>query len=157
MTRKPNLIFTLSEKLKKNLNFEPVFEQFKEYKELSNSDEHPRPKNHFQKKNESASPFFGRDRFDPAHKDSHSEELQHIHYWMEGCEWEFENDEPKAQWDCTSNTYLVYSYFKHNGTHYYYLIDFLIDTAHGHDGDYIPSVDIFIDQAKEYRLSVKNE
>jgi len=54
-------------------------------------------------------PLFGRDRFDKCNKTANIEEIQHLHVREEYSIWEDEQGK-LFQWDCTSDTHLIYSY-----------------------------------------------
>lgn len=155
--KKSNIHFQLTDKLATTPNFEQILEDFKFYKRNSNPQEHPRPANHFQKKYDSVSYYFGRDKFDTRHAQARKEEIQHVHYREQNSNWENSNGNPKSQWQCTSNTYLVYSYFYHDNINYYYLIDFINKSAHNDDNAiYRESITTYLDKALAYRLSVVN-
>ncbi|OTG72378.1 hypothetical protein B9T26_10640 [Acinetobacter sp. ANC 4169] len=158
MTPTPLTIqFHVSDKLKNNQNYNFILEDFEYYKVNSNDKEHPRPANHFQQKTESTSYYFGRDRFDTKNYQARKEEIQHVHYREENSAWEYSDGSTKPQWECTSNTYLVYSYFKHNGCNYYYLIDFIEKNAHNNENAiYKESISNYLTQAKTFRLSIVN-
>ncbi|EOR09651.1 MULTISPECIES: type II toxin-antitoxin system YafO family toxin [Acinetobacter] len=150
-------IFTASEKLSNHPDFKLILEEFESYKKNSNDKEHPRPVNHIQRTTASVSYYFGRDRFDIKHKQARAEEIQHVHFREENSLWEFDDGDPKAQWDCKSNTYLIYSYFYHNNCHYYFLIDLIEKNAHNNDNAiYIASAPGYLAQAQEYKSNIIN-
>ncbi|MEG0579964.1 MAG: type II toxin-antitoxin system YafO family toxin [Niameybacter sp.] len=119
----------VSQEIYKKLE-QPIVEiivlEFIKYKESSERYEHPAPTIKSQQKKESPYIEFGRDRYDIAHK---SEDVQHIHLRDGTKSWEDEQG-PLVQWNCTSDTHLIYSYFKHNGAYYYYLVEIYDDKAH---------------------------
>lgn len=149
--------FNVSKKLQDVQNFNLILEDFEYYKRNSHKKEHPRPANHFQKKTDSVSYYFGRDRFDTRNYQARKEEIQHVHYREASSAWEYPDGTPKPQWYCTSNTYLVYSYFEHNKCKYYYLIDFIVNSAHNNENAiYKESISNYLNQAKEFRFSTIN-
>lgn len=135
--------------------FTPFYEEFCRYKKQSV--EQPRPKQRIQKIFASLSLLFGRDR---ANVDENipfyqrQEELSHLHVRQEDSIWEDGDGAPLAQWECKSNSYLIYSYFVNAGTRYYYVVDFIDDNAHA-NWDNQEAVQMWIQEAKQYRLSIK--
>lgn len=146
-------VFEAHQNLKLNPEFLAVYEEFKFYKEDSAPDEHAAPTHHIQKNYPSIHPLFGRDRFDKFNKTANIEEIQHLHVREEYSIWEDEQGK-LFQWDCTSDTHLIYSYFRYDETHYYYLIEFYKKAAHV---KYVEDVQYFIQEAKKYRLTIIGE
>ncbi|HBT1577749.1 type II toxin-antitoxin system YafO family toxin [Klebsiella variicola] len=97
----------------------------------------------------------GRDRFMTNPIEARVEELHHAHIWQEGCCWEEDDEEDdslKVQWACTSNSYVVYSYFiDSDGDHHFYVIDYCNDGAHGLISDRTQVLD-WANQAERYKL-----
>lgn len=131
-----------------------IADEFLIYKEASKNREHPAPSRKVQETYVSASEMFGRDRFDKLSKDAQKEEIQHLHVRQEDSIWEDEEGYGYAQWNCTSDSYLVYSYFKHQDDHYYYFIEFFGKEAHSL---YEKMGDKFIKCAKDFRLKKLKE
>ena len=119
------------------------------YKQASKNREHPAPSRKVQEIYKSASEMFGRDRFDKISKDAQKEEIQHLHVRQTDSTWEDDEGYGYAQWYCTSDSYLVYSYFKHHNNHYYYLLEFFGTEAHSL---YEQMGDRFVQSAKDFRL-----
>lgn len=143
-------VFSYHNSLSTNAGFLTIYPEFQRYKEGSADDEHAAPTHNIQKKYVGISPLFGRDRFEKFNKLAHIEEIQHLHVRQENSIWE--NEEGHLfQWYCTSDASLVYSYFLHDQKHHYFVIEFYQHTAHK---EYEHAVEYFIDQAKQYRLSV---
>lgn len=143
-------VFESHHNLKLNPLFLEIYKEFKFYKEDSAPDEHAAPSNHIQKTYCSIHPLFGRDRFDKVNKVANVEEIQHLHVREELSIWEDEEGH-LCQWECTSDTHLIYSYFYHKDKHYYYLIEFYKKNAHL---QYVDDIRYFIEEAKKYRLSI---
>lgn len=137
-------------------DFPKIYEEFKNYK--SKSLTHSRPTNAHQKQYFSISPLFGRDRYNADDKQKielAAEQLTHVHVKQKNSVWLDEDNDPLAQWDCTSNSYLIYSYFVHGGTRNYYVIAFIDNNAHAHWEDENSKL-LWLKDAKEYRISVIN-
>lgn len=134
------------------LNF--IADQFLIYKQASRNREHPAPSRNVQERDEPASEYFGRDRFDKFSKNAQKEEIQHVHLRQEDSIWEDEEGYGYAQWHCTSDSYLVYSYFKYKNDHYYYLIEFFGESAHSL---YEKETKKFIQCAKDFRFKKLKE
>jgi hypothetical protein len=143
-------VFECHNNLRLNPLFLEIYKQFQFYKEDSAADEHAAPNNYIQKTYHSIHPLFGRDRFDKVNKTANVEEIQHLHVREELSIWE-DKDGRLCQWECTSDTHLIYSYFYHQDTHYYYLIEFYNKAAHL---QYVDDVLYLIQEAKKYRLSI---
>lgn len=133
--------------------FIDIFEEFCYYKENSDSHEHPSPTRYTQETYECLSPLFGRDRFDKKYPEASNQNIQHLHVKQANSNWDFPNGSAKAQWECTSDSYLVYSYFKHNDIHHYFVIEFYKSGGHA---QYEQDVQIFIHEAEQYRQSQIN-
>lgn len=100
---------------------------FINYKTKSEKYEHPVASRERQETFVSAEKQFGRDRFEKLDKDK---PLQHVHLNDGNRKWEDEEGYPLAQWHCTSDTQLIYSYFKINSTYHYYLMEIYTKDAH---------------------------
>ncbi|MFE8153875.1 type II toxin-antitoxin system YafO family toxin [Brenneria goodwinii] len=142
------------EKLANNGEFLPFYQEFCTYKQLST--EHSRPRNSIQKLFASISILFGRDRGnvdedEPFHQKK--EGLTHLHVREEDSIWEDKDGNPLVQWECKSNSYLIYSYFVHLGTRYYYVVDFIDHDAHANWQNQ-QAIQMWIDEAKQYRLGI---
>jgi len=129
-----------------------IFEEFRVYKESSADDEHAAPTRHVQENYCCIVPLFGRDRFDKENRDARSEDIQHLHIREDHSIWEDEEG-LLSQWYCTSDRYLVYSYFLHEGIHHYYIIELYNSSSHL---QYVEDVRSFVEDAKAYRLEVIN-
>lgn len=93
----------------------------------------------------------GRDKYFRKPTEARAEELFHAHVWQDGCCWG-EGDDLLIQWACTSNSYVVYSYFVDiDDDHHIYIIDYCKDKAHDLIEDK-QQVSIWTEQAKQYRL-----
>lgn len=98
----------------------------------------------------------GRDKYMVYPIDARAEELHHTHMWQEGCSWG-EGEELKIQWACTSNSYVVYSYFIDNDEdHHIHVIDYCRDEAHSKIKN-INQVKVWTEQAKLYRENRLNK
>ncbi|MVZ10117.1 hypothetical protein GP913_24265 [Enterobacteriaceae bacterium 8376wG6] len=94
----------------------------------------------------------GRDKFMTHPIDARAEELHHTHVWQEGCRWG-EGDDLRVQWMCTSNSYVVYSYFiDSDDEHHIYIIDYCKDQAHALIED-PETVKMWSSLAKTYRAA----
>ncbi|EIW9313087.1 MULTISPECIES: type II toxin-antitoxin system YafO family toxin [Klebsiella] len=145
------------EKLASDGEFLPFYQEFEEYKRKSDDTEQPRPSNKMQQSYASISGLFGRDRanVDEARPFYQRQEgLGHLHVRQEDSVWEDESGDPLIQWKCTSNSYIIYSYFVHNLVRYYFVVDFIDDEAHA-NWDNQEAIQMWIADAKAYRLTVK--
>lgn len=106
-----------------------IYEEFKLYKEKSFPDEHAAPTQQIQKTEWRTHPIFGRDRLDTADAKLKAENIRHVHLRGPDSCWT-EDDKELFQWFCSSDTFLIYSHFLYNNTHYYYVIDLLAFNAH---------------------------
>lgn len=134
--------------------FQPIYQEFCTYKSLSGT--HSRPTNAEQKQFVSISDLFGRDRFnadDELKIELSAESLTHLHTIQEGCTWEDSSGYRLAQWSCTSNSYLIYSYFVHLSTRYYFVVDFIDNNAHASWKNTLAKK-IWLSDAKIYRESI---
>ena len=97
----------------------------------------------------------GRDRFMTSPIEAREQELHHTHIWQEGCVWEEDDEDDdslKVQWACTSDGYVVYSYFiDRDGDHHFYIIDYCNDGAHGLISNRSQVLD-WANQAERYKL-----
>lgn len=127
-------------------------DEFEEYKlESLNFDDMPTPTQTVQLQHPSHSETIGRDKLSSHPIDARAEELHHVHIWQEGCLWE-DDKGLKVQWSCTSDSYLVYSYFIDiSSNHHFYIIDYCIDKAHSLIEDK-SQVEKWTRLAKTYRL-----
>lgn len=145
--------FAFHPKFNNTPNFQEIFEEFCYYKENSEPNEHPSPRRYTQEIYESLSPLFGRDRFDKKYPEASNQNIQHLHVKQPHSKWDLMAGSAKPQWECTSDSYLVYSYFKHQDVHYYFVIEFYKSKSHA---QYEHDVEIFIHEAEQYRLSQIN-
>lgn len=148
------LHFAYHPKFENDSQFKEIFDEFCYYKENSEYNEHPSPTRHTQETYECFSPLFGRDRFDKKYPEASNQNIQHLHVRQSKSVWDFPDGAAKAQWECTSDSYLVYSYFMHEGFHHYFVIEFYISGGHA---QYEQDVQIFIHEAEQYRLSKINK
>lgn len=111
-------------------DFIDLFDKFQYYKENSEPHEIATPSRRIQEETESLIAEFGRDRFFKNPTDARRDDLTHLHLFTDNCDWLDEDGTPKVQWECTSNSYLIYSYFEHNGVHVFYLIALINRFAH---------------------------
>jgi len=146
-------VFAYHSKFNNDSDFKEVFEKFCYYKENSEPHEHPSPRRHAQETYESLSPLFGRDRFDKKYPEASNQNIQHLHVKQPHSKWDFLDGSAKTQWECTSDSYLVYSYFEHNGIHHYFVLEFYKSESHA---QYEQDVQIFIHEAEQYRLTQIN-
>ena len=133
-------------------SFLVIYQEFQYYKENSAANEHAAPSRHIQQTTEGYSPLFGRDRFDKVNFLARQENIQHLHVRQEHSIWEDEQG-ALVQWDCTSNSYLIYSYFFYQDKHHYFVIEFYANDAHV---EYEHKVPYFVEQAKAYRLKIQD-
>ncbi|NIF21780.1 type II toxin-antitoxin system YafO family toxin [Candidatus Pantoea multigeneris] len=104
------------------------FEQYKQ--ECINFNDIPAPAIHVQLEYPAHLETIGRDKLMERPVEARSEELHHVHVWQEGCCWEDE-DGLLVQWASTSDSYVVYSYFRdRDDDHHFYVIDYCRDNAH---------------------------
>jgi hypothetical protein len=93
----------------------------------------------------------GRDKFFTRPIAAREEDLFHAHTWQEGCMWG-EGENLRIQWACTSDSYVVYSYFvDRDQDHHIHIIDYCKDKAHELIED-PEQVSIWTEQAKQHRL-----
>lgn len=155
--------FELHEELKKkesDSNFIELIEAFKEYKRNSEANEIAAPTRHTQENMEPVSPLFGRDRFFKNPEDARRQELYHLHVFQEKSIWFDGDSDMLAQWECKSDSYLIYSYFKLDNTHYFYIIAFLDVGAHKatkdlEDGSPHPVVLEWLKEASDYKKKIE--
>jgi hypothetical protein len=154
-------IFEVSSRLKEEQdeNFQALKDIFVGYKESSDSKDIAAPSRHEQETAESLEPLMGRDRFFKNPKEARVNELYHVHTYEERSEWEDEDGDMICQWDCTSDNYLIYSYFKHENVHHYYIIAFLDKNAHQRTRDLVddeahPIVMEWLEESILYRESI---
>jgi len=153
--------FELSSRLKKQTDeeFLTLKNTFEEYKKNSDIKDIAAPTRHEQETYESLVPELGRDRFFKNPKEARNNELYHVHTYETHLEWEDEDGDMIAQWKCTSDNYLIYSYFEHNNTHHFYIIAFLDKNAHIKtkdlaDGTANPLVIEWLNESIQYRNSI---
>lgn len=140
-------------KLAADGQFKPFFAEFEAYK-LS-SDTHSRPTTKEQQEYVSVSELFGRDRANVDEEHPYyqrQESLSHLHTKQEDSEWEDEDGDRLVQWECTSDSYLIYSYFVFKGVRYYYVVDFIDNGAHA-NWDNQEAKMMWVQEAKAYRES----
>lgn len=133
--------------------YKEVFPEFKIYKEKSLPHEHSAPSIHVQKTYQSIHDLFGRDRLETVDKIARKEDVRHLHIYSIGLPWFIDDNELLAQWFCTSDTQLIYSYFFHKNTHYYYVIDFLDLKAHNRYANEVFKQECIV-KAINYRKSI---
>jgi len=143
-------VFAHSPSLASSPEFLEIYNEFQEYKKGSAPDEHAAPTRYVQEQYPCISEILGRDRFEKWAEKARLEEIQHIHVIQERSIWKDEQGQ-LVQWDCTSNSYLVYSYFFHDNKHHYYVLEFYKFAAHK---KYEHAVPCFINEAKTYRESI---
>lgn len=139
-------------------NFIDLFDKFKYYKENSEPHEIATPSRKIQEETESLIAEFGRDRFFKHPNDARKDDLTHLHLFTDDCEWLDADGTPKVQWECTSNSYLIYSYFEHESVHVFYLIALIDKGAHQAtknlpDGDPNPIVLEWLAEAIRFRTN----
>lgn len=142
-------------KLSTDADFTPFIQEFDAYKR--NSDRHSAPTRQEQEEYASISPLFGRDRRNVDTEEPFlqaQETLSHLHNRQDDSVWTDEEGDPLSQWECTSDSYLIYSYFVHNGIRYYYIVDFIDNDAHA-NWDNEEAKLMWIQEAKDYRLSIQ--
>ncbi|MGE6267015.1 type II toxin-antitoxin system YafO family toxin [Aeromonas media] len=125
------ITFYLTEKLEKIIAQEPasehVLDEFKDYKRRSlDYDDLPTPSRDSQSEYQSISDTMGRDRRFEAPYLAKQVDLHHIHVWQDGSRWEG----GLAQWECTSNSYLIYSWVIRDDRHHILVMDYFRDNAH---------------------------
>lgn len=133
-------------------DIQEIYDEFCLYKENSNPSEHAAPKRHTQEEYAGESAILGRDRFDKFSENARAEDIQHLHVRQEYSVWEDSNGDAIVQWACTSDSYLIYSYFCHAQQHRYYLLEFFKDDGHNL---YQARVDSFVLEAKAYRRLIQ--
>ncbi|YCO02405.1 type II toxin-antitoxin system YafO family toxin (plasmid) [Vibrio sp. VNB-15] len=114
-------------------DFEPVLEEFIDYKTKSSiDDEMPAPSLDVQKDYTSVVEVFGRDkRNQHPRKESKEENLHHLHFYTSDEEDDrleliaYKKWKSKPQYQRVSNTFIIYSYFHHKDIHYFYILDFI--------------------------------
>lgn len=135
---------------------EPITEypilDFEEYKALCiEYGDTPAPSFETQNEHPAHVETIGRDRAMYKPIEAKIEELHHTHIWQEGCCWEDDTDGLNVQWASTSNSYIVYSYFKDkDDDHHFYIIDYCGDGAHELIKDESQVLD-WVRQANEFR------
>lgn len=134
---------SLSSQLDENL-LNIIIREFIKYKEGGGKEDLPVATVKTQKKFKSVNPEFGRDRYDTAHK---SVDIQHLHLKDGNSKWN-SGGGLLAQWYCTSDTHLVYSYFKHEQDYYFYLVEIYSMDAHE---SYLKAQKILIDEVTKFK------
>lgn len=117
---------------------------FINYKSQSRKNEHPFPPQNIQLTTQSAEPQFGRDRFET---EDRGEDIQHIHLNDGSKSWK-DDQGLLEQWKCTSDTHLIYSYFKIDGTYHYYLMEMYTRNAHK---EYLKTKSKLYERARDYK------
>jgi len=127
-------------------------EEFETYKrECIEFDDIPAPAIHVQLEHPAHIETIGRDKLMERPVEARSEELHHTHMWQEGCCWE-DGDGLLVQWASTSDSYVVYSYFRDkDDDHHFYVIDYCRDEAHALIED-VAQVARWTRQAREFRF-----
>ena len=159
-----SFLFCLSDVLNQVSNdpdFIDLFDKFMYYKENSEPHEIATPSRKVQEETEGLIAEFGRDRFFKNPKDAKNDDLTHLHLFTDDCDWLDEDGTPKVQWECTSNSYLIYSYFEHESTHVFYLISLIEKGAHQvtkdlPNGDPNPIVFEWLGRAVKFRKEYPN-
>lgn len=142
-------------KLANDTDFSPFYREFVDYKQ--NSDRHAAPTRREQEEYASISVLFGRDRpnvDEEAPFPQRQETLSHLHSRQDDSEWNDEDGDLLAQWECTSDSYLIYSYFVYDGKRHYYIVDFIDNKAHANWENEEAKL-MWIEEAKSYRLSIQ--
>lgn len=105
--------------------------EFEEYKQKCiGFGDIPIPPYHIQLEHPSHVETIGRDKPIERPNSARHEELHHTHLWQENCIWE-DDDGKLVQWNSTSDSFIVYSYFIDKiGAHHFYIIDLVYDKAH---------------------------
>lgn len=145
------------EKLAANGDFLPFFQEFERYKRSCDETDHPRPGTSLQKLYQPISLLFGRDRANVDEERpfcQRQEGLSHLHTRQEDSVWEDGAGDTLVQWECCSNSYIIYSYFVHNLIRYYFVVDFIDNDAHA-NWENQEAIQMWIADAKTYRLSIK--
>ncbi|CAM7066425.1 type II toxin-antitoxin system YafO family toxin [Morganella morganii] len=111
---------------------ESFIADFEEYKRISiDYDDVPNPSVSAQFYHPAHIDTIGRDKLMDWPDEARAEDVHHVHLWQTGCVWEDEDEGLNVQWDCTSDSFIIYSYFKDKDSdHHFYIIDFLFDQAH---------------------------
>lgn len=132
-----NYIFECTEALNsKGSDFTTVYNEFIDYKISSNaSEELPAPEANVQKDYPCVNELFGKDKPNAPHSKlskAHSQEqiqhnIHHLHTF-DGSR-SFPKWQVNKQWLNVSNTFVIYSFFKHNGILYFYVLDLVQDTG----------------------------
>ena len=107
-------------------------DEFEAYKnECVDFQDIPNPDESIQRQYPSHLETIGRDRLATRPLEARFEEVHHAHVWQEGCIWEDDDGDLKVQWSCTSDSYVVYSYFIDiDRNHHFHIIDYCFDRAH---------------------------
>ena len=118
--------------LKQNPTARMPIDEFEIYKnESADYQDIPSPDESTQRLNSSILETIGRDRLATRPHEARLEDLHHVHVWQEGCVWEDDDGDLKVQWSCTSDSYVVYSYFfDRENNHHFHIIDYCFDKAH---------------------------
>lgn len=143
------------DKLAADVEFAPFYQEFESYKR--NSDRHARPTKTEQNEYASISALFGRDRANVDEEKpflQKQEDLGHLHTKQDDSDWVDKDGDPIVQWECTSNSYIIYSYFVHGSVRHYYVVDFIDDEAHA-KWDNQEAIMMWIQEAKAYRLTIQ--
>lgn len=132
---------------------ESFITDFEEYKkECVEFGDIPIPPHHVQLTYPAHIETIGRDKRMERPRTALHEELHHVHLWQDGCNWDDENEGTFVQWNSTSDSFIVYSYFKDkDNDHHFYIIDLVFDQAHTIIEDK-EQVLKWVKIAKEFRL-----
>lgn len=136
--------------------FNELYEDFIEYKtEGADFGNVPCPSEDVQKDHLALVDLFGKDKPNEFPKpDAGKENLHHVHIFDGETEYEFEKWAEKAQIRRVCDTLLFYSYFKFEGVHHFYILNFVLDPD-GHDFQKDEeAMKILIGFAENYRLSI---
>jgi hypothetical protein len=135
-----------------------AIDEFTEYKNTSCiSTEIPTPTTVEQKEYQGLHDSFGRDRQFSSPDECKALDIHHVHVFQGGCNWGDDNV-VVAQWDCTSNSYLVYSYFlSARQNHIFCILDFIADNAHDiYEQPELEQINYWIDKAKSFKEQNEN-
>ncbi len=132
---------------------ESILDEFKQYKNLCvEYGDTPCPPQDIQLAHPAHIETIGRDRLSTHPISARAEDLHHVHIWQEGCSWEDAVNGLEVQWDSTSDSYIVYSYFlTASGNHHFHIIDYCQDAAHELIEDELV-VSRWVEQAKQHRV-----
>ena len=130
-----------------------AIDEFREYKEGShNPSEIPTPTRKEQEDFQGVHSTFGRDRLFLSPIKCKTLDIHHVHIFQGGCDWG-NDDSFIVQWECTSNCYLVYSYFlSSKQNHIFCVLDFILDGAHDiYEHPELPQIHAWCDWALDFK------